>query len=103
MGRYQESYQCVEGRIPIPIPSYLSSSDTFPSTAILAAIVFTVISVVTLTSDGAKAAPPPPPALPPFTEEKRYKDTGSGDDPINLREGDEEAMIRIRGLEGLRV
>jgi hypothetical protein len=62
--------------------------------------VFTVISVVTLTSDGAKPPPPPPATLPPV--EKKYRDMAVGDDALNLREGDEEAMIRIRGLESLR-
>lgn len=65
--------------------------------------MFTVISVVTLSSDTGKPPPPPPAALPSSLEEKKYKDMGVGDDALNLREGDEEAMIRIRGLEGLRV
>jgi hypothetical protein len=79
-----------------------SSPPPLQHSAILAAIVFTVISVVTLTSDGAKPPPPPPATLPPLIEEKKYKDMGVGDD-LSIREGDEEAMIRIRGLEGLRV
>jgi hypothetical protein len=57
--------------------------------------------VVTLTSDTPKPIPPPPASLPSANgkEEKKYRDMAVGDDPLNLRADDEEAMIRIRGLE----